>query len=389
MTPPGGIVQALRDAGVNNPVFILEAVDRAAKDDVEVLLAVLDPRRRSAFNDDYLQAPVDLAPVMWMVTATAAGAIPSALLKYLDVVELPPYTEKEKLTIAQEHLLKRPFHGSAPASRGLLAPESALSGGLPASASSAADPVVLVDRPVASLDELEMFALGPPPQACAAEASWRMAASRGDVRFEPDALRRVIRSYTNEAGVADLDGKLAEICREVVRSRSASPPGPQVVTAALVPQLLRDGFVEQLPSFVRDAIATERRRLSSDSASDSTETNDWIEWLEHLPWTRCNDAPIDLVRIRAALDAGQARPRGRQGQRHRASGRAEAQSGRRRRGPLFRRPPGSGEDVAGPEHRRRPGAPFRQAVLRGPAGRDRPAGSQPHLEGRAARLDPP
>ena len=303
---PGGIVRALCDAGVNNPVFIIEAVDRVAEDDVQVLLAVLDPQRRSAFKDAYLDAPFDLASVLWLVTAADAGAIPSALLKYLDVVELPPYTEKEKLAIAQEHLLKRPFDGPAPASRGLLAPESALSGGLPASASSAADPVVLVDRPVASLDELEMFALGPPPQACAAEASWRMAASRGDVRFEPDALRRVIRHYTNEAGVADLDRKLAEVCREAVRSRSASAPGPQVVTAALVPQLLRDGSVERLPSFVLDAIATERRRLSSDSTADSTKTNDWIEWLEHLPWTRRNDAPIDLVRIRAALDARQA-----------------------------------------------------------------------------------
>ena len=155
-----------------------------------------------------------------------------------------------------------------------------------------------------------------------------------------------------------------------------------------MPQLLRDGSVEQLPSFVLDAIATERRRLSSDSTADSTKTNDWIEWLEHLPWTRRNDAPIDLARIRAALDAGQAGLEA-------AKACVIEHLAVRKRNPAaggavlcFVGPPGVGKTSLAQSIAAALGAPFRQAVLRGPAGRDRPAGSQPHLEGRAARLDP-
>ena len=244
------------------------------------------------------------------MTATDAGAIPRRCLEHLDVIEFPPYTEKEKVAIAREYLLKRPFAGPAPASRELLASDSALSDAPAASSASASEPLVVVDRPVASLGELEMFALGPPPLEPVAEEPWRTAASGGHVRFEPDAIRRVIRDHTDEAGVADLDAELAHICRQVVRLRSASARDTHGVTSALVPellpQLLPDRSVEQFPSFVRDAIAAERRRLSSDSAANSKGTNAWIEWLEHLPWTRRNDASIDLARIRAALDAGHA-----------------------------------------------------------------------------------
>ena len=105
----GRIVEDLREAGVNNPVFILEAIDRVEQEDAEALLGVLDPGRRTAFRDAYVDVAFDLSAVLWIVTATDAGAIPEPVRKLLTVVELPGYTEQEKLAIAERHLLTRPF----------------------------------------------------------------------------------------------------------------------------------------------------------------------------------------------------------------------------------------------------------------------------------------
>ena len=114
----------------------------------------------------------------------------------------------------------------------------------------------------------------------------------------------MIQSHTNEAGVADLQAKLAAICRQVARRRRPGGLGPEVVTPDTVRELLGDG--DALPSAVREAIARERRRLGNPSDGDVAPTNDWIDCLEQLPWTRRADAPIDLAQVRAALDAGHA-----------------------------------------------------------------------------------
>ena len=134
-----------------------------------------------------------------------------------------------------------------------------------------------------------------------------MAASRGDVRFEPDAVRRVIRDYTSEAGVRDLRARLADICRLVLVRRPPGVSGPDVVTPPLVAELLGDVSVDPLPLAVRAAIAAERARLAAESDTNRPRTmNAWIEWLQNLPWARRNDRPIELARIRAVLDERQA-----------------------------------------------------------------------------------
>ena len=144
----------------------------------------------------------------------------------------------------------------------------------------------------------------PPAADDGAGAAWRTAASRGDVRFEAEAIRRIIRDYTGESGVAQLQIRLAEVCRRVLPRRTAAPV---VVTSAGVAALLGSGApADALPLPVRQAIEVERARLSGESKGDATPTSSWIEWLEHLPWTRRNDAPIDLARTRQVLDAGQA-----------------------------------------------------------------------------------
>ena len=258
----GRIVQGLREAGVGNPVFILEELDRVASDAADALLDVLDPARRSAFRDEYLQVPFDLSAALWIVTATDAGGIPELVRTRLEVIELPAYSEQEKLAIAQRYLLTRPFGQSQDTPP--LALEPAAPARAVASDTARAGPAVVVDREVSSVRELEALWAAPPPQG--AVEPWRTAACMGDVRFEAEAIRRVIQSHTNEAGVADLQAKLAAICRQVARRRRPGGLGPEVVTPATVRELLGDG--EALPSAVRETIARERRRLSESSDAE-------------------------------------------------------------------------------------------------------------------------
>ncbi len=119
---PGCVVDGLREAGVNNPVFILVGIDEAgdADEHAGALLGLLDPSNRTAFRDAYLDVPLDLSGVLWITTATDAGAIPATVRDWLHVVDLPAYTEQEKLAIARDHLLTRPFDGPSPTSAGVL-----------------------------------------------------------------------------------------------------------------------------------------------------------------------------------------------------------------------------------------------------------------------------
>ena len=241
--------------------------------------------------------PFDLSAVSWIVTATDPAAIPEPVHR-LEVIEIAGYTEQEKLAIAEQHLLKRPFDAGVPASAPSLAPEPATAG-----------TEVVLDVPVIELDlassaELEALT-AEPPTAAAAEA-WRTAASAGLVRFEREAVREVIRGHTNEAGVTELQAKLAWVCRHALARRSPEAPAPEVVTPAVVRDALGEGVADRLPPAVRDAIARERRRLGEESESGTEKSNSWIEWLQQLPWNRRTTAPADLARVRVALDAGHA-----------------------------------------------------------------------------------
>ena len=98
---PGRIACGLHDAGVANPAFILDALDRVDPEDADALSGVLDPARRKAFRDEYLDAAFDLSATLWIVTATDPAAIPPAVQKYLELVVLPEYGEEEKVAIAE------------------------------------------------------------------------------------------------------------------------------------------------------------------------------------------------------------------------------------------------------------------------------------------------
>lgn len=153
---PGRIIHGMQTCGVMNPVFLLDEVDKMSSDfrgdPASALLEVLDPEQNNTFSDHYVEIPFDLSQVFWIVTANTVETIPSALLDRMEVVQLSSYTEDEKVKIAELHLL----------------PKERQNNGLTAKTLSITE----------------------------------------------DALRMIIRGYTREAGVRNLERKIAAVCRK-------------------------------------------------------------------------------------------------------------------------------------------------------------------------------
>ena len=189
---PGRIIQGIRRAGARNPVFMLDEVDKLAVgfqgDPAAALLEVLDPAQNHSFVDHYLDVPYDLSRVLFICTANFLDTIPAPLLDRMEVIELPGYTDQEKVAIARRHLLPRQLseHGI---------PEDGL-----------------------ALDD--------------------------------GTLLRLIRGWTREAGVRQLERELAAICRKVARRRVSGETDAVVVTEPILedwlgPRRYEDALIEE------------------------------------------------------------------------------------------------------------------------------------------------
>jgi ATP-dependent Lon protease len=177
---PGQVIQGLRRAESKNPVFILDEIDKLGSDfrgdPASALLEVLDPEQNNTFRDHYLDVPFDLSEVLFLTTANVLDPIPPPLRDRMEVLELAGYTEEEKLKIAVEHLV-----GKQVANHGL------------------------TDQ---------------------------------QVEFTDAALRAVIRNYTREAGVRNLEREIGALCRKVARKRAEGDETRIVITPDVVTAML-------------------------------------------------------------------------------------------------------------------------------------------------------
>jgi ATP-dependent Lon protease len=182
---PGRILQTMRRAGTVNPLFMLDEIDKLGVDfrgdPASALLEVLDPEQNFSFSDHYLELPYDLSKVMFITTANTTMTIPLALLDRMEVIEFPGYIEEEKLAISHRFLIPR------------------------------------------QLEEAGLI---------------ESADSKIVIAFQEKALQRMIREYTYEAGVRNLEREIGRACRKVARLKAEKKPYPTRITPTMVEKFL-------------------------------------------------------------------------------------------------------------------------------------------------------
>ena len=169
---PGRILQGLKQCDTNNPIFMMDEIDKLVSDfrgdPSSALLEALDPEQNSAFSDHYLNLPFDLSKVMFVLTANMTDTIPSALLDRMEIIMLSGYTEEEKAVIAEQYLLPRQLKENG--------------------------------------------------------------IKDSDLQISPAALQQIIAEYTSESGVRNLEREIGTICRKVARKLAEEQQGPFTIS---------------------------------------------------------------------------------------------------------------------------------------------------------------
>ncbi len=177
---PGRIIRGMKSVGSNNPVFMLDEIDKVGQDfrgdPSSALLEVLDPEQNHSFSDHYLDVPFDLSRVMFITTANILDTIPSALLDRMEVIRIPGYVDEDKLQIATRYLVPRQIR------------ENGL--------------------------------------------------KKKNISFNKSGLRRIIHDYTREAGVRNLERQIASVCRKVARDVASGKEEMHKITSENVPDYL-------------------------------------------------------------------------------------------------------------------------------------------------------
>lgn len=191
---PGRLIRALRDVQTNNPVIVLDEIDKVGSDfrgdPSSALLEVLDPEQNGTFQDHYLEVPFDLSQVIFITTSNEAGRISAPLFDRMETIDMAGYIEDEKLEISKNHLIRKQLKGHG-------------------------------------IDEAEI-----------------------EVAIEDEAMRLLIRRYTREAGVRQLERRIGSLVRKVAVKVAAEEKGPFTVTADdvreyLGPEKFRYGKAEE------------------------------------------------------------------------------------------------------------------------------------------------
>lgn len=197
---PGRLLQAIQQAGTNNPLIMLDEIDKVGADfrgdPSSALLEVLDPEQNFAFRDNYLGVTFDLSNVMFMTTANVLETIQPALRDRMEIIQLSGYTEEEKIEIARRHLVPK---------------------------------------------QIEENGL-----------------KKKDIKFDKKALARIVSEYTREAGLRHLEREIGKICRKAARKKAEQNGGfqPIKVTAENVPDFLRVPRVFNDTALEKDEIGT-------------------------------------------------------------------------------------------------------------------------------------